>query len=61
MKVVEVKPHIRTIVISSRPTSMQKTIDVITEFWRSNEIDIPLNEVLRTEKPQKIFWNIRWG
>lgn len=50
----------RTIMVRRMPNSQKALIEALCEFWRDNEIEWSITEVLRYEKPAHVFYRVMW-
>lgn len=42
------------------PQSERALMDAICQYWKDNELPFSITEVLRYEKPQKLFYAVYW-
>ena len=50
----------RKIVLRRRPQSMREVMDALVDYWKENEVDYPISEVIRFERPQHLFYAVDW-
>lgn len=39
---------------------MREVMDALVDYWKENEVDYPISEVIRFEKPQHLFYAVNW-
>ena len=60
IEIVSVDRWKREIVLRRRPQSMREVMDALVQYWKDNEMDYPIAEVIRFERPQHLFYAIHW-
>ena len=60
VEIIAVDRGERTVYVRKMPTSQKALIVALCEFWRDNEIDWSITEVLRFEKPAHVFYRVNW-
>jgi len=60
VEVLGVNREMRTIMVRRMPNSQKALIDAVCMYWRDNEIEWSITEVLRYEKPAHLFYAVKW-
>lgn len=60
VEIISVSEEARLITVRYMPQSQRELVDALCDYWRDNEVDFSITEVLRYEKPQRIFFAVRW-
>jgi hypothetical protein len=60
LRVVTLIYSTRKIMVNRMPHSQSELIEAICEYWKENEVPHSITEVLRYEKPQHVFWAVKW-
>ena len=50
----------RLIIVRRMPNSQKALIDALCKYWRDNEVEWSITEVLRYEKPAHVFYKVMW-
>jgi len=50
----------KKITIRKPPNSMREIMDALIDYWKENEMDYPISEVMRFERPQHLFYTVHW-
>jgi hypothetical protein len=58
--VVLVNRASRIVYVEKMPHSQKALIDALCEYWKENEMDYSITEVLRYEKPAHVFYAVQW-
>lgn len=60
VEIMSVNRWKRKIIVRKQPNSVREIIEALREYWHDNEVDFPLSEVARTEKPAHLFYSVHW-
>lgn len=60
VEVLAVSQEKRTVTVRHMPQSERALMDAICQYWKDNELPFSITEVLRYEKPQKLFYAVYW-
>lgn len=60
VEVIRVSQEARTVVVRQMPQSQRELIDAVLQFFTDNELSFSVTEVLRYERPQHMFYAVRW-
>lgn len=60
VEVITVSRKMRTVLVRRMPNSQKALIEAICDYWRENEIEWSITEVLRYEKPAHLFYAVKW-
>jgi hypothetical protein len=60
VQVVLVNREARIVYVEKMPTSQKALITALCEYWKENEMDWSITEVLRFEKPAHVFFAVQW-
>ena len=50
----------RVVYVRKMPQSQRELIDALLLYWTDREVPFSITEVLRYEKPQRIFYAVQW-
>jgi hypothetical protein len=60
VEIVSVDRWKRTVTLRRRPQSMREVMDALVAHWKEHEVDYPISEVIRFERPQHLFYAVNW-
>lgn len=60
VEIIFVSQPERMITVRHMPKSQRELILAICAYWHDKEMPFCITEVLRFEKPQKIFYSVIW-
>lgn len=60
VEIIAIEQHTRQIIVRHMPQSERKLIDAICQYWKDNELPWSITEVLRYERPQQVYYSVRW-
>jgi hypothetical protein len=60
VEIIAVEKDKRLVIVKHMPKSQRELIDALCIYWTVNEIHFSITEVLRYEKPQRVFYSVLW-
>lgn len=60
MNVISVDREAKLVTVEHMPQSQRELIDELCIFWTIKEMPFPITEVLRYERPQRVFYAVKW-
>jgi hypothetical protein len=60
VEIIMVSQAERTVTVRKMPQSQREVIDALLQYWTDNEVPFSITEVLRYEKPQRLFYAVLW-
>lgn len=60
VEILQVNQDARLITVRHMPQSQRELILAICAYWHDHEMPWCITEVLRFEKPQRIFYSVLW-
>ena len=60
VEILSIDREQRMITVRFMPKSQRELIEAICAYWQKKELPFSIGEVLRFEKPQRIFYSTVW-
>jgi hypothetical protein len=57
-EIVRIDRDRREIWLDSRPSSKREVMSLLLQYWRDEEVDFAIMEVM--DFPKRVFWDVHW-